>query len=176
MNYLDIVILIITLIGFLLGFKDGLIRKLIGLLGLFVAFYVSFRFAAQIGKFLLPIFNNEINLAQIFGGILLFFIVVIIFSILKRVIHPLDKVNKLLNQILGGIAGTIQVLFFISAIFLILNMFNIPDKTDKEKSLMYNKVSLIVPSSIRFVMGNNNSLQDYLQKIIQTNTSTIDSK
>ena len=53
-------------------------------------------------------------------------------------------------------------------------MFNIPDKADKDKSLMYNKVSLIVPSSVRFVMGNNNSLQDYMQKIIQTNTSTID--
>jgi len=57
---------------------------------------------------------------------------------------------------------------------LILNMFNIPDKPDKEKSFMYNKVSLIVPSSIRLVMGNNNSLQDYMQKIIETNSSVID--
>ncbi len=174
MNYLDIIILVIVVIGFLLGFKDGLIRKIIGLLGLFVAFFVSFRFASVIGKFLLPIFNNEINLAEIFGGIILFFLIVLVFSVLKRIIHPLDKVNKLLNQVLGGVAGTIQVLFFISAIFLILNMFNIPDKPDKEKSFMYNKVSLIVPSSIRLVMGNNNSLQDYMQKIIETNSSVID--
>jgi membrane protein required for colicin V production len=174
LNYLDIIIFAIIVIGFLLGFKDGLIRKIIGLLGLFVAFYVSFRFANSIGKLLLPIFNHEISLAEIFGGIILFFIVVLIFSVLKRIIHPLDKVNKLLNQVLGGVAGTIQVLFFISAVFLLLKMFNIPDKADKDKSLMYNKVSLIVPSSVRFVMGNNNSLQDYMQKIIQTNTSTID--
>lgn len=115
MNYLDIIIFAIIVIGFLLGFKDGLIRKIIGLLGLFVAFYVSFRFANSIGKLLLPIFNHEISLAEIFGGIILFFIVVLIFSVLKRIIHPLDKVNKLLNQVLGGVAGTIQVLFFISA-------------------------------------------------------------
>ena len=116
----------------------------------------------------------KIKISLVFGGIILFFIVVLIFSVLKRIIHPLDKVNKLLNQVLGGVAGTIQVLFFISAVFLLLKMFNIPDKADKDKSLMYNKVSLIVPSSVRFVMGNNNSLQDYMQKIIQTNTSTID--
>lgn len=174
MNYIDIIVLILTVVGFLLGFKDGLIRKLIGLIGLFAAFYISFFFAENVGKFILPIFNNEQGLANIFAGIILFFLVILLFSILKRIIHPLDKVNKLLNQLLGGIAGTIQILFFISAILLLLNNFNVPDENDKNKSLLYNKVYLIVPSATKIILGNNSSLQDYLQRLIKTNTKTID--
>ena len=34
MNYIDYILIVIVLIGFLLGFKDGLIRKIIGLIGL----------------------------------------------------------------------------------------------------------------------------------------------
>ncbi len=174
MNYIDFIILILTAVGFLLGYKDGLIRKLIGLIGLFVALYISFFFADYLGKFILPIFNNEQSLANIFAGIILFFLVILIFSVLKRVIHPLDKVNKLLNQLLGGLAGTLQVLFFVSAIFLLLQNFNIPDEKDKNKSLLYNKVYLIVPSATKIILGNNSSLQDYLQQLIKTNTKTID--
>jgi len=169
LNYIDIIVLILVVIGFLLGFKDGLIRKVIGLIGLFIGVYVAFRFAGFFGSLLLPIFNDEKNLADIFAGIILFFLVVVIFSVLKRVIHPLDKVNKFMNQLLGGVAGTLQILFFISTVFLVLKLLNVPDKKDKESSFMYEKVALIVPTSINTLFGENSEAQKYLYKLIQNN-------
>ena len=172
MNYLDIIILVVITIGFILGFKDGLIRKIIGLIGLFVGIYVAYRFSGIVGGFILPIFNDEKNLADIFAGIILFLLTVLLFSVLKRIIHPLDKVNKLLNQMLGGVAGILQLIFFISAVFVLLKIFNFPNKKDKDSSFMYQKVYLVVPSTISFLFGDSSGAQNFIQKFIQYNDNS----
>jgi len=41
MNYIDYILIAIILIGFILGYKDGLVRKVIGLLGLVVAIFLA---------------------------------------------------------------------------------------------------------------------------------------
>ncbi len=176
MNYLDIIILIVVAVGFLLGFKDGLIRKIIGLIGLFVGIYIAYRFSDFFGSILLPIFNDDKNLADIFAGIILFLLIVLLFSVLKRIIHPLDKVNKLLNQLLGGLAGTLQVVFFISAVFVLLKVFNVPNKKDKDSSFMYQKVYFVVPSTISFLFGESSGAQTFIQKFIQNNDNTNSKK
>ncbi len=162
------------LIGFLLGFKDGLIRKIIGLIGLFVAIFVAYQYSGFLGKILLPIFNEDKSLSDIFAGILMFFIVVLLFSVIKRIVHPLDQVNKLLNQVLGGIAGVLQVLFFVSAVFLLLKVFNIPGKETKDSSMMYQKVYFIVPSTINFIFGDKSNTQDFIQQFIQADSATTE--
>ena len=97
MNYLDILILAIALLGFLLGFKDGLIRKIIGLIGLIAAIGFAFEFSDKLGHLLTPFFNNDDYLAKIISGILIFLFVILIASIIKRIVHPLDKVNRFVN-------------------------------------------------------------------------------
>jgi len=151
LNPIDLIIIITVLVGFILGFKDGFIRKLIGLIGFGLAIVLAALFKDDLGKMVEFAFGIEIYLAQIIAGVAIFFGVILIFTLLKRIIHPFDKVNNLINQIVGGIVGIIQLLYFLSAIFLLLNIFDIPGKSVKESSTFYDITYKVIPVTIDFL-------------------------
>jgi membrane protein required for colicin V production len=167
LNYIDYVIIVIVLVGFLLGFKDGLVRKLIGLTGLLVGVILAYKFSGVIGKFTTPFFNDDAYLANLISGILIFLAVILIASILKRVVHPLDKVNRLLNQSLGGIIGAVQIMFFISAFLLFLNIFGVPNNKQRSGSMFYGFVSDMIPKTVDLVAGPKAKVQDYIKEYIE---------
>ncbi|MCH7827724.1 MAG: CvpA family protein [Bacteroidetes bacterium] len=148
MNILDIIIFAVFLIGFALGYKDGLIRKLIGLVGLALAIYLAAKYVEPVGKTLANLTGLEIYFSKIIAGIFLFFVIISIFSFIKRVIHPFDKVNNFINQLLGAIVGSAQLLFFLSAVFFILSMFGLPEESSTKGSLFYRTVYNILPETV----------------------------
>ncbi|PKL82255.1 MAG: hypothetical protein CVV24_11085 [Ignavibacteriae bacterium HGW-Ignavibacteriae-3] len=167
MNYLDYIILIVVIIGFLLGFKDGLVRKIIGLIGLILGAILAFKFSSEIGKLITPFFNNDEYLSGVIAGVIIFLTIILIASLLKRIVHPFDKVNRFLNQFLGGIIGVVQITFFLSALFLFLNIFSFPNTNQRKDSLSYNFVLDLIPKSIDLIIGQNANASDYLIKYIE---------
>ena len=167
MNYIDFIILFILFIGFALGYRDGLIRKVIGLIGLVFGFVLALEFYQNLGYFIAPFVNDEIYLAEIIAWLFIFIGVIFLASILKRIIHPLDKVNKFTNQLLGGISGVLQILFFISGFLLFLNVFNIPNDEDKEASLLYSKSYNIIPYSIDLIIGEDSEAMNLVKEFIE---------
>lgn len=171
MNYLDYFILAIVFIGFILGYKDGIIRKIIGLAGLILAIYLAVTYADLFGKYLSPMFNNESYLAKIVAGIIIFLATILIISIIKRIIHPADKVNKFVNQFLGGIAGIIQLVFLTSVLLLLLNLLSFPDEKDKEESLLYSSVYSIMPSTIDLIVGSDFKTVGFIKDYIESQSN-----
>jgi membrane protein required for colicin V production len=167
LNYLDYIILIIVLVGFLLGFKDGLVRKIIGLVGLILAGALAFEFNGQAGKIIKPFFNGDEYLASLVAGILIFILVILITSIIKRIVHPLDKVNKFINQLLGGIVGILQILFFTSTFFILLNILGVPSQNDRKKSIFYNSVLDLIPNTIELFIGHKAKASDFIKEYIE---------
>jgi membrane protein required for colicin V production len=167
LNYLDYIILLFVLVGFLLGFKDGLVRKIIGLLGLIAGVALAFEFSGKLGKLLTPFFNNDSYLAGLIGGILIFLVTIFLASVIKRIVHPLDKVNKFINQLLGGLIGVVQLVYFTSTIFLFLNIFAFPKNADRTNSMFYNPVLNLIPKTIELVMGERSRATDYLREYIE---------
>lgn len=157
MTPLDLIIIIVFLIGFVLGFKDGFVRKIIGLVGFIAAIILAAVFYQKLGEIIESALGIEIYLAKIVGGITIFLVVMIMVSLLKRWVHPFDKVNNFINQILGGIIGAAQILFFLSAVFFLLKVFEIPDKSTARASIFYSKTYDILPVTIDF-------LNDYTPK------------
>ncbi len=157
MNILDLIIVIVALVGFVLGYKDGFVRKLIGLIGFGLGIYLAVKFAPALGKIIENNFGIEFYLSQIIAGIMIFIAVIIIFAVIKRIVHPFDKVNNWINQLLGGLFGSVQILFFLSAIFFLMNVFNAPSKNITQKSFLYHKVYDIIPDTINY-------LNDYTPK------------
>lgn len=173
MNYIDYIIIAVVLIGFLLGYKDGLVRKVIGILGLIIGVVLAFEFSEDAGEFLAPVFDNEVYLASIIGGIIIFLIVILIASIIKRVVHPVDKVNRFINQLLGGISGAIQMFFFLSGFLLFLNIFDFPAKETRDNSLMYDKVYQVIPVTVDLIIGDNSKSSTFIKDFIEE-TDSID--
>jgi len=171
LNYLDYVIIVVVAIGFLLGFKDGLIRKIIGLIGLIAGIGLAFEFSDDLGRLITPFFNHDGYLANIIAGILIFLIIVLIASIVKRIVHPLDKVNKFVNQFIGGIVGAIQIIFILSGIFLFLDIFSFPAKEVRNESFSYNKIYDIIPAAFDLVIGHESKASDMIKTFIESKDS-----
>ena len=96
-------------------------------------------------------------------------------SVLKRIIHPFDKVNRFMNQFLGGLAGVLQILFFISALLLFLNIFNFPGENDRDKSFLYNPVYQIIPVSIDLILGRDSKAMDIWTDFVEQGAALPDS-
>lgn len=163
MNYLDYIILALIIIGFILGFKDGLVRKIIGLAGIIAGIFLAVKFSDRFGQLLSPLMDYELYLSEIIAGIIIFLICIVAASIIKRVIHPHDKVNKFVNQFLGGITGIVQMVFFASFFFLVLSLFRFPSEETSKKSLLYSSVYGIVPGTIDFLIGGKDFVRDYIE-------------
>ncbi len=164
MNFIDVILILFIGIGFILGFKDGFIRKLIGLIGFVVAVICAYLFSDDVGRAIEKITGIEYYFASIIAASLLFLLVVFLFSLLKRFVHPFDKVNNMLNQLVGAVVGVVQILFFASAVFLLLNIINLPAEKERENSFLYNKVYDIIPATVDY-------FQDYTpdtREIIRT--------
>jgi membrane protein required for colicin V production len=151
LNYIDIVIIGVCALAFLLGFKDGIIRKIIGTIGFFLAVIIAIRFAQYGGKAVHAITSIEPEFAEVLGGFLIFILIIVLSSVVKRLVHPHDKVNNLLNKIIGGVAGVLQVLVFLSAIFYLTGKFNFPSKVVQDKSLTYSTVQGVLPTAIELL-------------------------
>lgn len=172
MTILDLVIIIVVAIGFILGYKDGLIRKIVGLIGFILAIYLSLKYAPEIGKLVESIIGIEYYLSRILGGMIIFIVIVVITAALKRIIHPFDKVNNVINQVLGGIIGGIQILFFISAVFFLLNVFSVPNKESRHESMFYNKVNSIIPLTIEYMSDYTPETKKIIKDYINDKDST----
>ncbi len=168
MNYLDFIILIFIALGFLLGFKDGLVRKLIGLVGFIISLAAAFQYSSALGKLITPLINNEYYLAELIAGMLIFLVGVLLTAVIKRIIHPVDKVNKFINQMLGGVAGGIQMAFFISIAFLLLNIFHIPKNESKNGSLLYYQAYNLVPGTVKLFLGDQAKVKNFFIKFIES--------
>lgn len=151
MNLVDALILIGVLIGFILGFKDGFVRKLIGIVGFVIAVFCAVYLSGNLGVMIENAFTIEFYLSEIIAGILIFFGIIIIFTIIKRVVHPFDKVNNLINQLVGGIVGVIQILYFLSAVFLIMNIFDLPNEESRNSSVFYDNTYKVIPLTIDYL-------------------------
>ncbi len=102
MNLVDFIIAVIALVGFILGFKDGFVRKIIGFTGFILAVILAINFASGLGKYMENAFGIEYYLSELIAGAVIFIGTIVLFAVLKRLIHPFDKVNNLVNQIVGG--------------------------------------------------------------------------
>jgi membrane protein required for colicin V production len=170
LNYIDIIIIVVILAGFILGFKDGLIRKLIGLAGLIIAIYFAIILSSAFGRVIESLFDMEYYLAELIAGVFIFLVIILVFSIIKRLVHPHDKVNNLVNQLLGGVVGSLQMLFFISAFLYLLGVFDIPGKQTTRSSLLYTQVHGIIPAAVDIVSGYADSRQIIKEYINEKDT------
>jgi membrane protein required for colicin V production len=168
LNFIDIIIVILLLAGFILGFKDGFVRKIIGLLGFGLAIFLAIFYSSDLGRLIESVFGIEFYLSEIIGGFAIFCVTIVIFAVIKRIVHPFDKVNNLINQLLGGFIGFIQILFFTSAVLYLLNIFSIPDTKNKNSSLFYYGVYAVLPKTIdylkKFTPDSKKLIKEYIKE------------
>jgi membrane protein required for colicin V production len=171
LNFIDVIIILLLLAGFILGFKDGFVRKIIGFFGFCLAIFLAIFYSSNLGRLIESVFGIELYLSEIIGGFVIFVVTIVIFAAIKRIVHPFDKVNNLINQLLGGFVGFIQILFFVSAALYLLNIFNIPDIKNKKGSLLYYGVYSVLPKTIDYLKNYTPDSKKLIKEYIKDKDS-----
>lgn len=167
MNVVDLLILIFILLGFLLGYKNGVIKQFFSTVGLILVFILSFVLKNPLSSFFykhLPFiefkgfFKGVIVLNILLYEVLAFIIIFsALFLLLKIVLRASNKLEDFLkativlgipSKILGGLLGLLEgfVVAFLILFFLNLPVFNIEEVNNSKVSNFILKRTTILSS------------------------------
>lgn len=152
MNWLDISLLCLAVIGFMKGLSDGFIRQVVSLIALFASIYFCAEVAGWVKIFLLELdwFPRKIIIigSYVFAFILIVGVIVLTGEIIHRVLEATPF--GLFNHLAGGGLGLVFVLVFASLSVNLLELVDhkssfISEKTKRE-SRFYHAIEEILPT------------------------------
>ncbi len=121
MTFVDIGVILFSIIFLAYGFKNGLLLEIAGIAGTIVSFFLTFLY--PINRFIS--FKNTM-LSYILSFVIYFSVIYIIFIVLSKIFRktPLGFIDRLLGMVFGFVKGA----FISLVIILILSFFPIKSK------------------------------------------------
>lgn len=158
MNYLDIVLGIILLIGLWKGFSNGLFKELASLVAIVAAIYGATHFSNYAAEIITKNINLDAKYVQLLAFAVTFFIIILGISLLGKVLTKIADTAALgfLNKLAGGIFGAVKLAFIVSAIWMFIKPINnglqIIKKQTAESSILFDKVEAVAPAILPKLM------------------------
>ncbi len=168
-NYIDYTVIIFVIIGFFLGLKDGLIKKIISLAALIAAIFISITFSHEVKKLVMQFTSLDALPAMIIAFSIIFVVSFIFASILSRLLKPRDGVISLINKLMGGVVGVLQIWLLLSAVFIFLNLFSFPDKESRISSHLYSFTFSLIPNTFKVIEKVVPSTKEFFDLIREIN-------
>lgn len=139
MNVFDIGIILLLIMSFIIGFKNGVIKELVALLGIILVFIISYLLKGYLGDIFcifFPFFRftgkieglttMNIVLYQMIAFLVIFIALLGLYATLLKISKKLQKLVNLTiilwlpSKILGGIVSIIKGYIVIFAVFIVL--------------------------------------------------------
>ena len=124
MQTIDIILGIFLLIFFFNGLRKGIIRSIVGLIGLLAAIYLIATYGNTAKLFIIEKWNAPEMLATVLAYILIAIVVVVIFRIVIFILHRIVDVLNLgvIDKLLGGVFGVLSGTIIIAIILMICDI------------------------------------------------------
>jgi len=174
MNLLDLIVLVPIAYFAVMGFKNGLIREVLGITGIFLSVFLTFNYMKPVASVMKQFIPVEPEYIPFVSGLLIFIGTLAGVQLTAWAIKKfLEKINlSMVNRILGLIFGTLKSSIIISALLILLSGFRVPDENMRKSSvsypfliqiapMTYNIVSTIYPGSEDFANTIKKTVQDY---------------
>lgn len=174
MNYLDIVLGILLLIGLWKGFSNGLFKEFASLIAIVAAIYGATHFSNYAATFITQNFNLDPKYVQLLAFAVTFIIIILGISLLGKLLTKIADSASLgfLNKLAGGIFGAVKIAFIVSAIWMFIKPINnglkiIKDETIKG-SILFDKVEAVAPIVLPKLMETLDKNKDKDDNDLQT--------
>jgi len=172
MNVIDAIILVPLLYFGFQGFRNGLLREVLGLGGVLLALFLGFRHMDAVGKILDGLFDLDPVWVSVLSFVVLF---VGIIAAVQILIISLEKVLKMAllsmpNRIFGLLFGLLKSSLFLSAFFILLLGFGVPDKETRHDSMLYPYVMAVAPAAynlVGIIYPGTDSFTETIQKALE---------
>jgi membrane protein required for colicin V production len=149
MNGLDLFILAVLAGGLVIGFRSGLIKQALSLVGLVVAFLLALRLMEGVGEMAAHSLGISPDIAPLVGFALVFGGVQLTVFALVRLLEAVVGALKLsaVNRVLGGAVGGLKATIVLSVVFLLLGYLAVPSEATQRSSAFYEPVSVVLPAT-----------------------------
>lgn len=170
MNTIDIVLGLLFLLAFSIGFRKGLISTLASLIGLFFGVILALRFSSYVEEYLYRWFDWGYDITRLVAFLLTFFLVLIAFSILEKILTK--AINFIMlgwaNKIFGGVFNVIKYAFLISVVIMYVGStdgYTMLTAKQKKGSLLYKPVAAIAPAVLPEITSSVKKLNKEINPI-----------
>jgi len=150
MNWLDITILILCIVGLVKGFYDGMIKQVVAVIALIIGIYLCSGVAKWLFAYLIQLEWFPQNVVLWFSYLIGFVLIVGIILTAGGIVHRLVSATPLsiFNHFIGGLAGFILMILIISVLFNLIELVDplssIITKDIKEESRFYTTIKRII--------------------------------
>jgi|ERR1041384_1908718 uncharacterized membrane protein required for colicin V production len=147
MNVTDILILLGLAAYLLLGFRDGFLKKVFAILGLWGGLVIATKYMVPLGDQYTAWFGTSDELSEILAFATLFLAVTLIVNLFYRWVGKTDTESlKFVSRIAGALLGLAQGSVAISLLLLMFNVFDLPSTDSQSDSLLYHDTINIAPA------------------------------
>lgn len=165
METVDIILGVIILIAFYLGFKKGLFVTLASLIALIAGVYGAIYFSGYAAEFLSDRFDWSEQTTQLAAFAVTFVVIVFVISLAGKFLTKLADFAALgiINKLLGGVFNAIKYVFIVSVIFMFVNAsenYSIVPQEQRDNSVLYYPVASVAPILIPHILKEVEDLND----------------
>ncbi|MEW6225480.1 MAG: CvpA family protein [Chloroflexota bacterium] len=126
-NLTDVLVVLVLFGFFVLGFIQGTVRRVVGILSIVFSFFLAAQLHVPLGDFLGDNWNQfPREYAAMIGFLTVFAAAVIAFSLVIQGTYkkaPLFAKYPVIDEVIGGVLGVIQGLLLLMFVILILDQF-----------------------------------------------------
>lgn len=146
MTLVDVLIILGLLLAMVLGFRDGFMRKIFGIIGFLAGLVAATKLMAPVGDLVVTAAGLSVESARIVAFSLVFIAFVILENLFYRKfgLQP-GNVLKIGSRAAGAVVGIFQGAVAVSLILIMFNIFEEPSQETKDKSLLYKPIFNIAP-------------------------------
>ena len=125
-EYIELFVYIFIVFFVINGWKKGFLLQFFYLMVLLISIALSFRYSDQVGSYISSWFNSNIQLSEIFGGVLIFITVLTVSSFFHNFFANNQKQRDVGNKLLGGFVSLLVSNLILTLIFTITSIFSVP--------------------------------------------------
>jgi uncharacterized membrane protein required for colicin V production len=142
---MDILIFGPMLVFTLVGFRDGVIRKLVAIVMFIVALFVGQMFRHDLGQLLADNGWIESTDSSMYAYLIIFFAIATLQGLLYKMLTKSYKIGGFMDRIGGLALGFVEGALFLSCLFFILAQTGFPSRDLKRDSMFYKPIVNIAP-------------------------------
>ena len=125
-EYIELFVYIFIVFFVINGWKKGFLLQFFYLMVLLISIALSFRYSDQVGSYISSWFNSNIQLSEIFGGVLIFITVLTVSSFFQNFLANKQKQRDVGNKLLGGFVSLLVSNLILTLIFTITSILSVP--------------------------------------------------
>jgi membrane protein required for colicin V production len=118
MNFIDIILILFLLFGFIKGVWNGFFTELASFISLLVGLFIAIKFSGFTADFIRENYATDIQHLEIIAFAITFILVVIGIILLAKVFTKVASFTGLgwINRLLGGVFGLLKMIFILSVV------------------------------------------------------------